>query len=63
MGSNDVALKIRDNNWFITIDNKVLCSICNVTKNFDADEPDDDSTVWHIKGIELSKLDRYEEAL
>jgi tetratricopeptide (TPR) repeat protein len=56
-------LKIRDNNWFITIDDKVLCSVCDVTKDFDADEVDDDSTAWHRKGIELDKLRRYEEAL
>ncbi len=63
MSSNDVALKIRDNNWFITIDDKVLCSVCDVTKDFDADEVDDDSTAWHRKGVALDKLGRYEEAL
>jgi tetratricopeptide (TPR) repeat protein len=63
MSSNDVALKIRDNNWFITIDDKVLCSVCDVRKDFDADEVDDDSTAWHRKGIVLDNLGRYEEAL
>ena len=63
MSSNDVALKIRDNNWFITIDDKVLCSVCDVTKDFDADEVDDDSNAWYNKGIVLDNLGRYEEAL
>ncbi len=63
MSSNDVALKIRDNNWFITNDNKVLCSVCDVTKDFDADEVDDDSNAWYNKGVALRKLGRYEEAL
>ena len=63
MYPNDVALKIRDNNWFITIDNKVLCPICNVTKDSDADEVDGDSKAWHRKGIEFGKSGHNEEAL
>ena len=63
MSSNDIALKIKDNNWFITIDNKVLCPICNVTKDIDAYEVDDNSNAWHRKGVEFGKSGRYEEAL
>ena len=63
MSPDDVAWKIRDNYWLITIDNKVLCPICNVTKDSDADEVDDDSNAWHRKGIEFGKSGSYEEAL
>ena len=63
MRANDVALKIRDNNWFITDDNKILCSICGAKKDVDTNEVVDDSTAWHRKGIELGKLGRHDEAL
>jgi tetratricopeptide (TPR) repeat protein len=63
MSLDDVAWKIRDNFWLITIDHKVLCPICNVTKDFDADEVDYDSNAWHRKGLELGKSGHYEEAL
>ena len=53
MGANDVASKIRDNNWFITVDNKILCSICGVTKDLDTNEAVNDSTSWHKKALNL----------
>ena len=63
ISSNDVARKIRANNWFITTDNKVLCPMCHVTKDIDAYKVDDNSDAWHRKGVEFGKSGRYEEAL
>ena len=58
ISSNDVARKIRDNNWFITIGNKVLCPNCHVTKDIDAYEVDDNSNAWHRKGVGFGKSGR-----